>query len=219
MGQKRREYLHPLVVRIWHWVHAVAIVVLILTGMQLRFPDVVSWFGSFKTAVKVHNIFGFVVLLDYVLWFSFYLVNRELVKQYVPKVSDLTMGIPTQATYYFGRIFFGDPPPFEPRREDKFNSLQRTTYFGIMFVLVPLQIITGLLLWDLRRFHGIVELLGGVRVVDAFHIIVAYVFASFLLVHIYLSTLGHTFFAHFNAMILGYEEHEIAEGKQEQGAC
>ena len=206
--QEKKEILHPLVVRIWHWIHALAIVLLVLTGIQLRFPDLISWFGTFKTAVDIHNISGFIVLFDYVLWFGFYLITGGLLKQYAPTPEDFTIGIPTQSTYYFARIFFGDPPPFEPTANAKFNSLQKLTYFGIMFVLVPLQVVTGVLLWDLERFRPIITALGGVRVLDAFHIILAYIFTAFLIVHIYLSTLGHTFFSHFKAMIVGYEEKE-----------
>jgi thiosulfate reductase cytochrome b subunit len=207
-GQKRQEMLYPLLVRLWHWIHALAIVLLVITGIQLRFPDLVGWFGTFRTAVNIHNILGFIVLFDYLLWFGYYVLTRELIKQYVPAPEDFTIGIPTQSTYYFARIFFGDPAPFEPTPEAKFNSLQKTTYFGIMFVLVPMQIVTGVLLWDLERFRSIVETLGGVRVIDAFHIILAYIVTAFLIVHIYLATLGHTFFSHFKAMIVGYEEKE-----------
>jgi thiosulfate reductase cytochrome b subunit len=206
--QGRKEILHPLMVRIWHWIHALAIVLLVLTGLELRFPDLVGWFGSFGSAVNMHNILGFIVLFDYLLWFGFYAVTRGLVKQYVPTPEDFTIGIPTQSTYYFARIFFGDPSPFEPTPEAKFNSLQKTTYFGIMFVLVPLQIVTGLLLWDVERFHSLIEALGGVRVIDAFHIILAYIVTAFLIAHIYLATLGHTFFSHFKAMLVGYEDTE-----------
>jgi thiosulfate reductase cytochrome b subunit len=211
--QAKQELLHPLVIRIWHWIHALAIVLLVLTGLRLRFPDMITWFGSFKTAVNIHNIFGFIVLFDYVLWFGFYMLTRQLRKQYVPAREDFTIGIPTQSAYYFGRIFFGDPPPFEPTREAKFNALQKAAYFGIMFVLVPLQIVTGVLLWDLGRFHSVIEMLGGVRAIDAFHIIIAYIVAAFLIAHVYLSTLGHTFFAHFKAMIVGYEEKETRHKK------
>jgi thiosulfate reductase cytochrome b subunit len=211
--QGRKEILHPLMVRIWHLIHALAIVLLVLTGLQLRFPDLVGWFGSFRSAVNIHNIVGFIVLFDYLLWFGFYAVTRGLVKQYVPTPEDFTIGIPTQSTYYFARIFFGDPAPFDPTPEAKFNSLQKTTYFGIMFVLVPLQIITGVLLWDLERFHALIEALGGVRVIDAFHIILAYIVTAFLIAHIYLATLGHTFFSHFKAMIVGYEDTEAKHKK------
>jgi len=204
----RKEILHPLTIRIWHWVHAVAIVLLVLTGIQLRFPDLITWFGTFKRAVNIHNILGFTVLFDYLLWFGYYAVTRQLVRQYIPAPEDFSFGIPTQSAYYFARIFFGDPAPFAPTPEAKFNSLQKITYFGVMFVLVPLQIVTGVLLWDLERFHSIIAALGGVRVLDAFHIIIAYVVAAFLIMHVYLSTLGHTFFEHFKAMIVGYEENE-----------
>jgi len=213
MTLPKGELLHPLTIRIWHWVHAIAIVLLVLTGLQLRFPDFITWFGTFKRAVNIHNIFGFIVLFDYALWFFFYALKRQLIKQYVPAPEDFTIGMPTQSAYYFGRIFFGDPAPFEPTPGAKFNSLQKTTYFGIMFVLVPLQIVTGVLLWDLKRFHPLIEALGGVRAIDAFHIIIAYIVTAFLVVHIYLSTLGHTFFAHFMAMIVGYEGKEARHKK------
>ena len=210
-GQERKEILHPLMIRIWHFIHAIAIVLLVLTGLQLRFPDLITWFGSFGSAVNIHNICGFIVLFDYLLWFGFYAATRGLVKQYFPAPEDFTIGIPTQSTYYFARIFFGDPSPFEPTPEAKFNALQKTTYFGIMFILVPLQIITGILLWDLDRFHSVIVALGGVRVIDAFHIIIAYIVTAFIIVHVYLATLGHTFFSHFMAMIVGYEDTEAKD--------
>ncbi|OGP54994.1 MAG: hypothetical protein A2Y65_11200, partial [Deltaproteobacteria bacterium RBG_13_52_11] len=208
----KRIILYPLTIRIWHWVHTLAIFLLVFTGLQLRFPDLIGWFGTFRTAVNIHNIFGFIALFDFMLWFGFYVWKRELVKQYVPTRGDFLVGMPKQSTYYFARIFFGDPPPFEPTPEARFNSLQKTTYSGIMFFLVPLQIVTGVLLWDLERFRPVIEALGGVRVIDAFHIIIAYIVAAFLIAHIYLATLGHTFFAHIKAMIVGYEEEEKEGG-------
>jgi thiosulfate reductase cytochrome b subunit len=198
--------LTPLAVRLWHAVHAIGIVLLLLTGIQLRFPDLVGWFGSFSTAVTAHNVCGFVVLFDYFLWLGFYVLTGQLVRQYVPTLADVTTGVPTQANYYFARIFLGDPPPFEPTPHAKFNALQKTTYCGLMLMLVPLQIITGILLWDLETFRPVIQILGGVRVVDAFHILIGYIMAAFLIAHIYLSTLGNTFFAHFKEMVLGYEE-------------
>ena len=81
-----------------------------------------------------------------------------------------------------------------------------------------LQIITGVLLWDVQRFHPIMELMGGVRVVDAFHIVVGYVFASFQVVHVSLSTLGRTFFSYFKTMIVGYEGKETADVVSEEVA-
>ncbi len=38
--------------------------------------------------------------------------------------------------------------------------------------------------------------------------VVAYIFVLYLLVHLYMATLGHSVVAHTKAMIVGYEEEE-----------
>jgi thiosulfate reductase cytochrome b subunit len=67
-GQK--VILYPLMIRIWHWIHALAILLLVLTGIQLRFPDWIGWFGTFRNSVNIHNNCGFIVVFDYMLWLA-----------------------------------------------------------------------------------------------------------------------------------------------------
>ena len=201
-----REILNTLPVRIWHAINAVAIVMLILTGVHLRFPDVFPLFGTLRKAIKLHNLIGFILIGDYVLWFVYYLVKRELKKQYLPTPKDLKERLSSQAAYYFYGIFLGEPCPFEPKACAKFNALQKTSYFGIMFLLLPLQAFTGVLLWDIERFWPLIGQVGGIRPLDTFHVMLAYIFLAFLIVHIYLATLGRTFFSHFKSIVWGYEE-------------
>jgi thiosulfate reductase cytochrome b subunit len=207
-AEQQRVILYPLTIRIWHWLHATAVVFLILTGIQLRFPDFIAWFGSYQAAVRHHNIFGFIVVGDYLLWFGYSLWKRELVAQYCPTRRDVTNGIPKQAAYYLSRMFFGAPPPFVPTPEAKLNPLQKITYGGVMFLLFPLQIVTGVLLWDLVRFHAVITALGGVHVIDALHGMIAYIIAVFLIIHIYLATVGQTVLTHTIAMLVGSKDKE-----------
>ena len=79
-------------------------------------------------------------------------------------------------------------------------------YQIIMLIFVPIQFISGLLLWDVKRFDFLVELLGGVRIVDTIHVLMFIVFSGFLIMHLYLITLGHTRTAHIKAMLTGYED-------------
>jgi thiosulfate reductase cytochrome b subunit len=51
-----------------------------------------------------------------------------------------------------------------------------------------------------------VEMFGGVRIVDTVHVLLFIFFSGFIIVHIYLGSLGHTPSAHFKAMWTGYEE-------------
>jgi len=48
-----RLYIHPLPVRIWHWTNAVGFVLMILTGMQIRYVGLID-VVTFRTAVRVH---------------------------------------------------------------------------------------------------------------------------------------------------------------------
>ena len=113
-----------------------------------------------------------------------------------------------QMHFYGYGIFRGDPNPHHVSVYRKFNPLQSMMYQIIMMLLVPLQFFTGLLLWDVTRFSSMVELFGGVRVVDTVHVLVFIFFSGFIIVHIYLASLGHTTTAHFKAMWTGYEEVE-----------
>ena len=208
IGAVQRIYVHPLPVRIWHWINALGFVALILTGIQIRYADIVGLM-SFKSAVSLHNWIGFVLAANFFVWLFFYLFSDKI-KVYHPELSPLEhfRGSLRQLQYYGYGIFRGDPNPHHVSAYHKFNPLQSMLYQIIMLLLVPLQFFTGLLLWDLKRFAGAVDFFGGVRVVDTVHVLCFIFFAGFILVHAYLGSLGHTPAAHYKAMITGYEEVE-----------
>lgn len=204
MKEEHKEILNPVWVRINHWTHAICIVTLVITGFQLRYPDIFKIFG-FKSAVHYHNVFGFIAIFNFLIWYCIYMIKGELKKQYIPTKKDIKL-IPKQGYFYLVGFFKGDHPLMEPTPEAKFNPLQKTAYCGLMFFLLPVQLLTGLFLWNVHFFKPVIDFFGGVRVIDAIHIFCAYSFATFLIVHFYLATLGHTVFAHFKAMIVGYED-------------
>ena len=43
------------------------------------------------------------------------------------------------------------PHPFEKRPDSRMNPIQKATYFGILNVLLPLQILTGALMWGVQK--------------------------------------------------------------------
>ena len=209
MEKPKMIYLNPLPVRIWHWLHALGIVTLCLTGAQIRFPEYVTMFGSYKSAITIHNYTGVIVCLDYLIWFAYYIfISGSLKKLYIPTVDDLTKGVIRQMKFYGYNYFRGLPNPHHSTPDNKFNPMQKGAYLMIMTVLVPIILITGLML--LLFAQKWMMALGGIKIVFAIHFIVACFFASFVLVHFYLATLGHTFWAHFITMITGWEE-EVEE--------
>jgi thiosulfate reductase cytochrome b subunit len=202
----KRIYIHPLPVRIWHWTNAVGFVLMILTGLQLRYMDLIDVI-SFRTAVQLHQWIGVVLIANFAIWLGFYLFTDKI-KAYHPELSPRKhfLGSFRQIMYYGYGIFKGDPNPHHITAYHKFNPLQSMLYQIVMLLLVPIQFYTGILLWDVKRFSAQVEFLGGVRVVDTIHVLIFIFFVSYILIHAYLGSLGETRSAHYKAMWTGYEE-------------
>lgn len=211
-----RMYLHPLPLRIWHWTNALGMVLLALTGIQIRYVGLID-IVSFHTAVVIHNYTGFVVIANFCIWLLFHLFTDQA-RNYHAELNPVQMfkGCLRQLVYYSYGMFKGHQNPFHVGTYHKFNPLQALTYQVVMLVFVPLQVITGLLLWDVTRFAMIVDFVGGIRVVDTVHVLIFIVIACYIPFHAYLATLGRTPGEHIKAMITGYEEVEGEEEKKSE---
>jgi len=215
MEEKDYIYLTPMPVRIWHWLNALGIVTLCITGIQIRFPDYVNIFGTYKSAISLHNTAGIVVSISYALWFCYYLlVAKSLFRLYVPNLEDIKSGIIRQALFYFFFYFLGRPNPHHTTPDCKFNPMQKAAYLVIMLVLIPLIVVTGYLLMNVDLLRPTIMVLGGIKLLVSAHYLIACAFFAFLFVHVYLATLGHTPFAHFKPMWHGWEEVEEHHGEE-----
>ena len=205
-SQIDETYINPLPVRIWHWLNALGFVLLILTGFQIRYVGLVSVL-SFETAVKMHNWIGFAAIANFLVWLGFYLFTDKI-KVYHPELDPkkFFLNFFRQAQYYSFGIFKGEKSPHRVRPHDKFNPLQSMTYQIVMLMVVPVQFVTGILMWDIKRFEGWIDVLGGIRVVSTIHILIFILFVFFILVHAYMGALGHKPSSHYKEMFTGYEE-------------
>lgn len=199
-----KEYVHPAPVRVWHWINAFAFILLVITGVQIRFAELIN-FLSLQDAVRLHNWVGLIVIADYALWYIYYFSTGKI-RLYYPNLRTFAADALKQAKYYGCGIFKGEPNPHHMTADNKFNAMQQKAYVGLMFVFLPAQIISGIFLWQVKGFENYINMLGGIRIVDTIHVLLFYFFATFMFVHTYLATLGHTPLAHFKAMFTGYEE-------------
>ena len=205
-------YIHPLPVRFWHWVNAIGFVLMILSGVQIRYIGLIDVI-SFRWAVQLHNWIGFVLIANFFVWFFFYLFTDKI-RVYFPPLNPREHFIKSfrQIKYYGYGIFRGDRDPHHVTAYDKFNPLQSSLYQIVMLLLVPIQFYTGLMLWNVKTFSRQVDFFGGVRVVDTVHVLIFIFFVAYILVHAYLGALGPTPTAHYKAMITGWEDEDDEEG-------
>jgi len=202
-------YIHPLPVRIWHWINAFSFLVLIVTGVQIRYAELTS-IMTLKNAITIHNYVGFIVIGNYFIWLVYYLASGKI-KIYLPDPKNLVARAVKQIQFYGYGFFLGKPNPHVMTPDNKFNPLQQQAYLVIMIVLLPAQMISGLYLWQVKAYEEYMNLLGGIKVIDTIHVLLFFFFTAFIIVHCYLATLGHTPLAHFKAMFTGYEEHHDKE--------
>ncbi len=210
----KRIYLHPLPLRIWHWANALLVILLLITGVQLRISGVPS-LGPRHPALWMHKYAGWAMVASCVFWLIYSLASRDLSRHYAVRARDFK-GIFCQAKYYLISIFRGEENPFRPSPEQKFNPLQKMAYGSVMCIFTPILAVTGILCSNISFFRKYILLWDIVGVVNAVHVLCAYVFALYLVVHLYMATLGRTTFAHIKAMVTGYEE-EPGEPVKEVG--
>ncbi len=207
MQYEEQIYLTPMPVRIWHWLNALGIVTLCVTGLQIRFPEYVNIFGTYKAAIRLHDTAGITVSISYVLWLFYYIfVGGNLLKVYFPNLDDIKRGLVWQALFYFFSYFLGRPNPHTATPDDKFNAVQKLSYLAIMLALLPLCIISGILLMNVAPLREWIIVIGGIKLLVGAHFLIACSFVAFLFVHIYMATMGHTPFAHFKPMWTGWEK-------------
>jgi len=214
--QIEKVYMYHKYERFWHWLQTVLIVLLLLTGLVIHRPDMFGAF-SFRGMVTVHNVMAALLALNAALSLFYHVTTGE-VKQYIPRPYGFFDDAIEQAKFYLKGIFKGAVHPFEKTERKKLNPLQQVTYFGILNVLLPLQGLTGILMWGVQRWPGAADMLGGLPFLAPFHTLIAWTFAAFIIGHVYLTTTGREPLEGIKSMVTGWEDvevHEVIEAESE----
>lgn len=206
-ARTERIYMYQAYERFWHWLQTVAIVILLFTGLIIHRPDIFGAF-SFNGMVIVHNVIAAILAINAVLAL-FYHIATENIRRYIPHPHGFFDDTFRQIIYYTKGIFEGGAHPFEKTPGKRLNPLQQATYFIILTFLLPLQGLTGILMWGVQKWPAAANLFGGLPVLAPFHSLVAWTFASFIVVHVYLTTTGATPLEAMRGMVTGWEEVEV----------
>ena len=196
-------YHYPLSIRLWHALNAICIILLIATGISMYYVEPDRVLIEFSWAVKIHNIAGVVLSFSYLIFFITNITtgNRKYYKMPLRGIGKRLM---KQSMYYAVGMFKKEKKPYPITEERKFNPLQKLFYVIIMYVGVPLVIISG---FGLLFPESVVKALfgvSGILVTAVVHAAMGFFISLFLVIHIYVSTIGHTRSANFKSIINGY---------------
>ncbi|MEN8154267.1 MAG: cytochrome b/b6 domain-containing protein [Acidobacteriota bacterium] len=188
--------LYSIFQRFSHWFQFLLIFILAITGFEIHGNFVLLGFSS---AVRIHNLAALILIFLYMFIFFWFATTGEW-KQYIltrNKLKDMIM-------YYSRGIFLNEPHPVKKSELSKLNPLQRITYFTFRFILIPLMVVTGIVYFFASINMGVE--VGPVKPISIIHTAGAFIIVSFVIIHVYMTTTGHTIFSNIRAMITGYEE-------------
>jgi thiosulfate reductase cytochrome b subunit len=196
----RRVILYEKFERFWHWMQALLIITLMITGFEVRGLLHFRRLG-FATAVTVHN-YSALLLVVLVAFAIFWHVTTGEWRQYVPTRKFLR----EMVGFYITGIFKGAPHPVKKNRMAKLNPLQRIAYLGFKVLIIPVQVTTGALYFFYPNLSRMGWPPSSLWVIAVLHVIGAFALVAFLVGHVYLTTTGHTPLTNLKAMLTGWED-------------
>lgn len=202
----KKVYMYSVYERQWHWLQSALIFGLLFTGLIIHKPEMLG-FLSFRYIVLVHNVLAAILVINAALAAFYHLASGEI-RQYIPRPYGFFDRAFAQTRYYMLGIFKGEGHPLEKTPDQKLNPLQQMTYLAILNILLPAQVITGALMWIAQEFPDITQQAGGLVFLAPIHSLVAWLFATFIVMHVYMTTTGHTPLANIKGMMLGWDEVE-----------
>ncbi len=205
------SYEHPLIVRIAHWLNAVALLVMIASGLRifLAFPSfgpkipqenffvlppkgitLGGWLGG---ALQWHFTFMWIFVGSGLLYVIYQIATSHW-RQVLFMPRDIK-GVWPMARHYF---FFGKKPPAEAA----YNPLQKLAYTAAIFLGV-LSTLTGLVLYKPVQFWWLAALMGGFHFARGLHFFAMLGFVAFIPGHLIMVALHG--WNNFYSMITGWK--------------
>ncbi len=206
--------------RFWHWSQAGLIFFLAFTGFNLHGSyDLLS----FETAVTLHSYAAITLML---LWIftTFWNFTTGNWKQFLPffgirtpdgkrssKFIIFLIRVFAVMRYYAYGILKDEEHPFKKTLRRKQNALQGMAYLTFMIFMGPALWLTGIFYLTYDFWNEIPNAGLYLTIIAFIHTAAAFIIIAFAVIHVYMTTTGHTPFHYIKGMITGVEEIELTD--------
>jgi thiosulfate reductase cytochrome b subunit len=183
----RRPAIHPLPVRIAHWLNALAVILMILSGFAIHnayptlpfaFPDWLTLGGSLAGGLQWHFAAMWLFAGNLLVYLGYGLASGRFRKKLWP-IRPGEVWRDARAALA-GRLGHADLAAY--------NGVQKLLYAGVLAALV-LLLLTGLSIWKPVQFGPLTQALGDFDRARLIHFWAMAAVALFLLVHVAMALL------------------------------
>ena len=183
----REAVIHPLYVRITHWINALAVLILIGSGWQIynasplfafTFPGSLTLGGWLAGGLLWHFAAMWLLIANALVYFVLGLATGHLRRQLLPiRPADVVRDVAAALT---GRL----------SRDDlaRYNAVQKALYAGVLLAGVVI-VASGLAMWKPVQLQELAALLGGYEGARLVHFFAMAAIVLFLVVHVVMALL------------------------------
>jgi thiosulfate reductase cytochrome b subunit len=216
---------HRLPTRIWHWINAITVVVMLMSGLMilnahprlywgefganfdpawLELPHFPGWstipsFYDLAGARRWHLAFAWLLVVSYVGYVLVGLSNGHFRRDIAPRRDELRPSHLAHEIREHARMRFPTG-----KAALRYNTLQKLSYLAVIAVLLPLLILSGLAMSPAldAGWPWLLDLFGGRQSARSVHFLSAAAMTLFALVHIAMVLLAGPF-KELRSMITG----------------
>ena len=183
----RSRTIHPAWLRLTHWVNAVAVVIMVMSGWRIfnasplweyTFPPSITLGGWLGGGLMWHFAAMWLLVANGVLYLVLNLVSGRFVRKFFPLSPRALWGDVIAALR--GHLAHDDLAHY--------NAVQRAAYLFVVLDLVAL-VLSGLVLWKSVQFPLLRELMGGYETARRVHFFAMALLVAFVAVHLVMVTL------------------------------
>ena len=208
-------YRHRLPTRLWHWSNALTVFVMLMSGLMIFNAHPHLYWGQFganfdhpwlsfrgrpfpgwatipsmynlAAARRWHLAFAWLLVVPLLLFLVTSLINRHARRDLAPTRDEVKPGHIWHDIREHARLRF---PTGEAAL--RYNILQKFSYISVIFVLLPLMILTGLTMSPAMdaAWPWLLDVFGGRQSARSIHFICATLLLAFIIVHLLMVVLA-----------------------------
>jgi thiosulfate reductase cytochrome b subunit len=178
---QQRVYIHKRFVRIFHWLNAVGITLMIMSGWRIynasplfdfRFPNGITLGGWLGGALQWHFAAMWLLVVNFLIYLVIGFVSGHFRQKFTPVspksvLSDLGKAIK-------GRL---------PHSATTYNAVQKTAYIGVLLAII-VTIVSGATVWKPVQLQAIANVVGGYEGARIVHFLGMSAICAFIVLHL-----------------------------------
>ncbi len=180
-GGGKKMLIHPVVVRISHWINVLAMFIMIASGWRIynadplfafKFPRELTLGGWLGGALQWHFAAMWLFVINGLVYVAYGFMSGHFKSSFLPLTPQSVLNDFKNALR--GKI---------PHDVGVYNAVQRAAYIGVILVMLVL-ILSGLAIWKPVQFHELALLMGDYEGARVVHFVAMALVCLFIAIHV-----------------------------------